>query len=141
MFEYFKRIEGEDGRAGSGYRKRLQDKINSLTDLEDLYNIKTLLSMAKPLSELSVPKYYAISVVSDEYEAYLRDRYFMGLTVNEFENDPVIMKKFKKARERIIRELEEENNALFTDYEIMYDTPEEYGNAPNRDNKNRKPGS
>lgn len=138
MFEYFKRIEGEDGKAGYGYRKRVHDTINSLTNLDDIYNLRTLLEMAKPISELSVPRIYSISIISDEYEAYLKDRYFMGLTVDEFEKDPVIMRKFKRVREKIILRFENETSAMFTDLENQFYADDEYGNAASRD-KIRKP--
>lgn len=111
MFSYFERLD-EEKKDGIGYRKRVSKRCEEImadafkTDknFEEALNLETLAVMSVPIEKLKIPSIYSISKFADDYEKYIKERFFHGMSVKEFENDDELMLKFNLTKEVLRKE-------------------------------------
>lgn len=134
MFSYFKREES-DKNDGIGYRKRVEQKWNEIisstfkteASFEDALNLETLAIMSVPKEEWNIPSVYSISKFANEYEEYIKERFFHGMEIDEFENNNELMLEFYMIKENLRKEY------IYNLYEELDEMYSEYSNLPKRE--------
>lgn len=134
MFSYFKREES-DKNDGVGYRKRVDQKCEDIifsafkteANFEEALNLEALAIMSVPKEDMKVPTVYAVSRFADEYEEYIKERFFHGMEIDEFENNNEIMLELHMIKENLRKEY------IYDLYDELDEMYSEYSNLPKRE--------
>ena len=120
MFSYFNKQEGEDGVY---YRHRLESIIEEINNkaldpnediwyFEEAINLAALSKMSKSVDQLKSPSVYRISKNADEYEIFIRERFFGGLSPRQFFKNNKNKQKFYKIREEMKKYFKREDKKI-----------------------------
>ncbi len=88
------------------YKERLEKRTTEICQgincsEEDMLNLETLARMSVPKDKLNIEKVKEISQYSNDYEEFIRARFFRGLSPEEFENDEKIMLEFNFVKAQV----------------------------------------
>lgn len=107
MFSYFNRDENENEMKYTvPYKERLEKRTTEICkgincSEEDMLNLEALARMSVPKDDLNIEKIKSISKFSEDYEEYIRARFFRGLSPEEFENDEKLMLEFNMIKSQV----------------------------------------
>ncbi len=114
------------------YKERLEKRTTEICQgincsEEDMLNLETLARMSVPKDELNIEAVKRISKLSEDYEEFIRARFFRGLSPEEFEKDEKLMLEFNMIKSQVKKDFMNKTEKHFSYMvPIVDETFEEY---------------
>ncbi len=118
MFSYFNREQNEM-KYTAPYKSRIEKRTMEICKginctEEDMINLETLARMSIPVEMLKIEPVKMVSQFSDDYEKFIRARFFRGMSPEEFEKDEELKLEFNLIKAKVKEDFKNRTEKYFS---------------------------